>query len=145
MTFAKVKKRDGTECWTKVSGDLTEIPVRYRRAACIDGGSRFYGTIEKVLTLPNDVSEDLIRNDLPELVELEEYIDMSWIKVPPCMLLSHPDSKKIAKRIDEYYEDGRFNTKVIVYQDGTLKDGFTAYLVAKMFGMKYLPCLKQKG
>lgn len=60
--------------------------------------------------------------------------EMSEIHIPWFMQSSTPTPGKIEKRIREFYDTGSFNTRIVCSADKTLKDGYTAYLVAKMFG-----------
>lgn len=55
------------------------------------------------------------------------------IHVPWDMATSAPEPDKIAAQIDSFYSNGSFSTPVIFTQDLNLHDGYTAYLVAKMF------------
>ena len=60
--------------------------------------------------------------------------EMSEIHIPWFMQSSTPAPGKIEKRIREFYGTGAFDTRIVCSADKTLKDGYTAYLVAKMFG-----------
>lgn len=56
------------------------------------------------------------------------------IHIPWEMEASTPSPDKICCRMGEFYSTGAFKTKIVIAADGTLLDGYTAYLVAKMFG-----------
>ena len=62
--------------------------------------------------------------------------ELSKIHIPYDWNLAstNPSVDKISQRINEYYQSGRFKSVVLCHPDGTLRDGYTAYLVAKMFG-----------
>lgn len=66
-------------------------------------------------------------------------IPMEGVKLHSSMAGTKPAVRKLAKRIEEFYETGAFNTKIAMSADGYLNDGYTAYLVAKMFDLDYIP------
>lgn len=56
-----------------------------------------------------------------------------------------PAESKLEKRREEFLTTGTFDTRVTIRDNATqrrpiLDDGYTAYLVAKEFGKKYLRC-----
>lgn len=63
------------------------------------------------------------------------------IKIENGMKATRPGKKKIIARLNEYYEHGAFNTVLIVDSNHCLKDGYTAYLVAKMFDLPEIPVM----
>ena len=74
------------------------------------------------------------------------------IEIPFSFRSAIPATKRIARRVDEYrewaYADdiaAPFKTNVEINTFNTLKDGYTAYLVAKMFGRPWLACLVTVG
>lgn len=68
---------------------------------------------------------------LRKILAVARPISMDNIKIPDYMKNSPPSDQKIAKRLLEFYHTGQFRTFVSVRPDGTLIDGYTAYLVAK--------------
>lgn len=76
---------------------------------------------------------------LKRILEVTYKIPMKCIKINHDMITTKPAAHKLAKRIEELYTSGAFNTKVVLSPDGYLNDGYTAYLVAKMFDLVYLP------
>ena len=64
--------------------------------------------------------------------------ELGEIHIPYYMQNTPPAAEKIARRVNEFYELGRFDTPVIFTQDMNLQDGYTAYLVATMFGQETL-------
>lgn len=56
----------------------------------------------------------------PEDVRLPNYI-------------SPPNPKKLIKRLEEFSQEGKFKTRIIFTPDLVLKDGYTAYLVCKLY------------
>lgn len=76
---------------------------------------------------------------LRKVVGVEYNILIEKVKIRYGMTKSLPGKSKLVKRINEYYERGCFNTAVVLDKQGFLKDGYTAYLVAKMFGLADIP------
>ena len=86
-----------------------------------------------------DFEEENIKNffkdmTLKKVIATRTKFNLADIHIPLDMERSSPSSDKIAKRVDEFYGTGSFKTPIICSPDGNLQDGYTAYLVAKMFG-----------
>lgn len=79
-----------------------------------------------------------IDSSLEDIIGVKAECVMSEIKIPKRFEESRPAVAKLKRRLEELYEDGEFKTKVIVNGDNLLLDGYTAYLVSKMFGMPAL-------
>lgn len=75
---------------------------------------------------------------LRKIVATTVNIALDSIVIPNYMVRSRPSDEKIAKRFMEYYHNKRFNTNVVVAENGVLVDGYTAYLVAKVLGLPYI-------
>lgn len=71
---------------------------------------------------------------LKRIIAAKKEFELSDIHIPWDMASSAPSSDKITKRINEFYTTGAFQTPIICGADGNLQDGYTAYLVARMFG-----------
>lgn len=71
---------------------------------------------------------------LKQLAAVEREFEIAEIHIPWDMESSTPSPDKIAKRVSELYSTGSFNTDVSCSAEMNLEDGYTAYLVAKMFG-----------
>ena len=72
---------------------------------------------------------------LKKIVAIPQEIPLDEIKIPKYMSRTTPRDEKIAKRFLEYYHTGKFNTHVALNSDGMLRDGYSAYLVAKKIGL----------
>lgn len=81
-------------------------------------------------------AESIVGNFFPlkSIIAVEVECDVEDIHIPYDLAMSNPSPNKIAKRMAEYYDSGKFSTPTIFAPDFTLRDGYTAYLVAKMFG-----------
>lgn len=68
-------------------------------------------------------------------------VDIDNIKIPSRFLAVNPSPSKLIRRVSEYKKYGGFTTSIVIASDGTLRDGYTAYLTAKFLGLKKLqPC-----
>lgn len=85
------------------------------------------------------VEEGKIPLSLKELVAVKINVPIEQILIPEVFKHSVPSAYKIKKRILEYTKYGTFHTQVkFGAGDMKLRDGYTAYLVAKMLGVKLL-------
>lgn len=98
-----------------------------------------------------DVREDVTEDEIKELTggrELQKIrgvmykADLSQLALPKRMQGSKPAIGKITSRIEEYYKTGNFKADVEFEVDSngriTLEDGYTAFLVARMFNRGFL-------
>lgn len=80
-----------------------------------------------------------------EIVGVHSRVYLDQITIPTKFIESIPAPEKIAKRVKELYS-GEFKTRIEVDPYLKLKDGYTAYLVSKMFDFKWFPrCLISIG
>lgn len=68
-------------------------------------------------------------------------IRLSRIKIPPDMHLTPPGAEKMKKKYLYYLKYGKFHSAITVGHSYILKDGYTTYLLAKMFGQKKISVL----
>ena len=73
------------------------------------------------------------------ILEIEMDVPINNIIIPKYMTDAYPNKNLLIKRINEFYDLGGFDTKVQLTKDFRLRDGYTAWMVAKMMG---LPTLK---
>lgn len=78
---------------------------------------------------------------LCHIVDLDQDVYIGSITVPEYMRNSSPSNEKLAKRFLEYYQRGRFDTNVVIAEDGTLIDGYSAYVVAVTLGLSKIPAI----
>lgn len=76
---------------------------------------------------------------LKSVIAVQTSFPMSEIKIGNHMKATRPAQKKITERLKEYYKDEKFYTRVSIDMRGYLVDGYSAYLVAKMFDLKEIP------
>ena len=93
------------------------------------------GKVEYILDGVPDLIIETVGNCVPSkfIKAVETDIDMAEITIPYLFELSSPDISKLDERINDWYKSARFNTKVEFDANGVLKDGYSAYLVARMF------------
>lgn len=123
--------------WFSVPEELEDRVYVGAEVLCNARRGEASGKIEYIMDgIPQDEAEKIIGNYFPlkSVLAVKVNYDMSNIHIPYEIATSNPSPDKIAKRITEFYGTGKFNTPVIFSADGNLRDGYTAYLVAKMFG-----------
>lgn len=76
---------------------------------------------------------------LRNIVAVVNKVNISDIRIPIRMEMSTPHKFKIVRRESELKAFGCVRTKVVVDDNGILKDGYTAYLVCKNKGMSEIP------
>lgn len=67
-------------------------------------------------------------------------ININQIKITSCFASTVPNPDKIKKRIEEYKNDKDFSNTIILNKEYFLMDGYTQYLVCKMFGERTVKC-----
>ena len=98
-----------------------------------------------------DVREDMTDGEIKELTggrELQKIrgvmykANLSELALPSRVQGSKPAVGKLTSRIEEYYKTGSFKANVEFEVDGygriSLVDGYTAFLVARMFNRPFL-------
>lgn len=80
---------------------------------------------------------------LKSVIAVQTNYPISEIKIGNHMKMTRPARKKIVERLKEYYEDEKFYTRVSIDKRGYLVDGYSAYLVAKMFDLKEIPVMME--
>lgn len=70
---------------------------------------------------------------LKKIIGVSVDVELENIHIPWEMETSAPSPESIATQISAFYNDAKFSVPVIFTQDFNLYDGYTAYLVAKMF------------
>jgi len=66
-------------------------------------------------------------------------IPIDQIKIPGCYAKTIPATEKLMQRIDEYRANHRPDMEIYVDENYNLFDGYTAYLIYKMFGHTEIP------
>ena len=66
-------------------------------------------------------------------------VPIDQIKIPGCYAKTIPATEKLMQRIDEYRANYRPDMEIYVDENYNLFDGYTAYLIYKMFGHTEIP------
>ena len=66
-------------------------------------------------------------------------VDVNDVRIPNSFSKTIPCNEKLNKRFDEWRTNRKLETEIYVDDDMNLFDGYTSYLVYKMFGMNEIP------
>lgn len=66
----------------------------------------------------------------------EKKVRLSKIKIPEEMQLTPPSPQKLETRYTYFLRYREFQSKITVTRDFILTDGYTTYLLARMFGRR---------
>lgn len=122
--------------WFSVPEELEDRVYVGAEVLCITRKGKASGKIMYIMEeIPQHDAEKIIGYHFPlkSIIAVSVDFPMGDIHIPLEFLTDCPAPEKIAKRVKEFYSAGRFDTPVIISPDGNLRDGYTAYLVAKMF------------
>lgn len=148
MTFAEVfhYADPDRKFWFEVPVLLQILIHVDDNVLCNTSKGLYHGRVTKVLEGLSDEEFEDAFGFLPtaEIVGVHKDIPMSEIEIPMVYGSSLPHAGKISKRVNELYA-GHFKTRIEVDPGFTMKDGYTAYLVARMFDLDTLPCLVSIG
>lgn len=157
MNYAEVL-HDGCKnrYWFKINeGYGTALDIkRGDRVLCDTAMGIVPGTVARVLYGVSEKEFLEIFHFCPtrEIIGVYKTVKVSDISIPHNFKDFIPDVKKLTGRIKEFKrwfkgsgDEECFHTNIEVTQHNFLKDGYTAYLVAKMFGLISLPCLVSVG
>ena len=138
MKYVAVKhKPEHTNVWWfMVPDELGDKVSVGNEVICATARGKANGKVVQMMDgISQESAERIIGNHFPlkSVVAVSVELPLSDIHIPLILASSNPSEEKISKRMHEFYKYGKFNTPVIYSTDGTLRDGYTAYLVAKMF------------
>lgn len=142
MKYVGVQHKENQQAfWFQVPNELNKFVGVGSEVICDTRRGEALGTVVSVLDgLPDRDLNGIGGFQIPtkKILGVAAEVELAQLNVPLDMELSAPSSSKIAKRIDEFYTCGKFSTPVVFSPNDDLTDGYTAYLVAKMFGHKTL-------
>lgn len=130
--------------WFAVPAGVSPYVTVGSEVLCDTSIGRNTGTVHKILDGVTEAEMlrfaqfDKRRLPVKHILAVARDVRLEEIHVPFYMRDTKPSADKIAKRLNEFYESGRFQTPVIFSQNMNLQDGYTAYLVANMMGLKTL-------
>lgn len=132
----KHKPQDTKVWWFSVPEELQDKVRIGAEALCITKRGTAPGTITCIMEgIPQSKAEKIIGGHfhLKSLMAVSMDFPMEEIHIPLNFVSNNPSPEKLAKRITEFYTTGKFDTPILISPSGSLRDGYTAYLVAKMF------------
>lgn len=143
MKYAAVKHQPDNEIsyWFEVPQDLEDVVKVGKEVLCNTRRGDMTGYIVSIMDgVPQTEAARIIGNRFPlkKLLAVSMDMELSSIYIPWEMSNVSPEPELIAQRMNEFYDTGSFKTAVLCSSDGNLKDGYSAYLVAKMFGHETL-------
>lgn len=146
MKVAMVKHSpNGKVFWFETPKYLEGLLTTGSRVACDTNRGRQYGVIVGANLDEKDVLEVMTASGatlpLRKIIATARMVPIDKIKIPEYMKRTKPRDEKIAKRFLEFYHTGQFDTNVALSDDGTLVDGYSAYLVARTVGLSLLPAI----
>ena len=132
----------------EVPEDLLEHVAAGRICVCDTRFGKQQGVIltDAAEMRPEDIALFYPEATLPlrQLVGVYEYFPLEAIKIPKCFRRTTPRPETIYKRLRELRDTGTFRTHVAV-ENGVLQDGYSAYLVSKMYDRKLPVLVEAKG
>lgn len=123
--------------WFSVPAELENRVKVGSEVLCSTRKGTAPGRIVSILENVEQTDAEKIIGDhfpLKPLIATSTDFDINEIHIPLEYEMTTPDADKIKQRIKEFYSTGKFDTPIIFTPDGNLRDGYTAYLVARMFG-----------
>jgi len=146
MKVAMVKHSPNSKTyWFEVPEFLSDKITPNMCVACDTVRGLETGVVVGSILSMDDVRDVMLASGaklpLKKIVAIPQEIPIDEIKIPMYMSRTTPRDEKIAKRFLEYYHTGKFNTNVALNSDGLLRDGYSAYLVAKKIGLPSITVL----
>lgn len=132
----------GRVYWFEVPDQIGHQLLPGTRVACDTVRGKKYGVTVGSVVDSDDVMEVMQTSGatfpLRKIIDAARDIRLTSITIPGYMAQHSPCDALLSKRFLEYYHNAQFNTKVVVDENGVLKDGYSAYLVAKMLGLSVI-------
>lgn len=143
MKYVGVKHKDNqpTVYWFVVPDNIEKYVSIGTKVVCNTRRGDADGIVVMLLDgIEQESVKSIIGNHFPLKNIVGVYMDMklSDIHIPWDTYSSNPSAYKIAKRVLDLYTSSEFNTRVLFSLSGDLLDGYTAYLVSKMFDRETL-------
>lgn len=135
----------GKVYWFEVPDHLDSQMLPGTRVACDTVRGKKYGVTVWSVVSSDDVMEVMQASGatfpLRKILDAARDIKLADITIPDYMARHSPCDALLSKRFLEYYHTTQFNTKVVVDENGVLKDGYSAYLVAKVMGLEVISAI----
>lgn len=138
-------KCGGKSFWFEVPDELTDMIHEGSSVVCSTKVGNSAGIARTSVFSGDGIEMIAVQNGatlpLKSVIAVQTNYPLSEIKIGNHMKMTRPARKKIVERLKEYYEDEKFYTRVSIDKRGYLVDGYSAYLVAKMFDLKEIPVM----
>lgn len=136
-------KCGGKSFWFEVPDELKDMIHEGSSVVCNTKVGNSAGIAQTSVFSGDGIEMIAVQNGatlpLKSVIAVQANFPMSEIKIGNHMKATKPAQKKIRERLAEYYKDGKFYTRVSLDRRGYLVDGYSAYLVAKMFDLEEIP------
>jgi len=136
-------KCGGKSFWFEVPDELKDMIHEGSSVVCSTKVGNSAGIAQTSVFSGDGIEMIAVQNGatlpLKSIIAVQVNFPMSEIKIGNHMKATRPARKKIQERLAEYYKDEKFYTRVSIDKRGYLVDGYSAYLVAKMFDLKEIP------
>lgn len=124
--------------WFEVPSELREFVRIGSRVLCDTSRGNNPGTVVSIIDGVEMRKVELVvgctlRHPLKKILAVKGKIDLERIHIPWELEGEFPHKDEINLRISEFCETGRFSEPVVLTHDFNLRDGYAAYLVARMF------------
>lgn len=127
--------------WFSVSDKLCDKVTVGSNVLCLTKNGPSEGEVLGILECESQTEAALVTGNcckLKPVIAVNTDLEIDKIKIPERFSDSMPSSEKILRRIEDLSTTGKFNTPVIFSSSGELKDGYTAYIAAKLLGLTTL-------
>ena len=132
----------GKVYWFEVPDQISPQLLPGTRVACDTVRGKKYGVTVGSVVSSDDVMEVMLASGatlpLRKILDAAHDIELTDITIPDYMARHSPSDALLSKRFLEFYHTMQFNTNVVVDENGVLKDGYSAYLVAKMLRLSVI-------
>ena len=138
----------GKAYWFEVPDQIVPQLLPGTRVTCDTVRGKKSGVTVGSVVSSNDVMEIMQVSGatfpLRKILNAVHDIKLADITIPNYMAQHRPRDALISKRFLEYYHTMQFQTKVTVDENGVLKDGYSAYLVAKLLGLSTISVMTKR-
>lgn len=138
----------GKAYWFEVPDQIVPQLLPGTRVSCDTARGKKYGVTVGSVVNSDDVMGIMQASGatfpLRKILDAAHDIKLADIAIPHHMAQHQPSDTLISKRFLEYYHTMQFQTKVVVDENGFLKDGYSAYLVAKLLGLPTISVMTKR-
>lgn len=138
-------KCGGKSFWFEVPDELVDMIHEGSSVVCSTKVGNSAGIAQTSVFSGDGIEVFAVQNGatlpLKSVIAVQMDYPVSDIKIGNHMKKTRPAKKKLFERLTEYYKDETFYTRVSIDKRGYLVDGYSAYLVAKMFDIKEIPAV----